>query len=214
MYSGVMEDSYQTYTLNLSLAGTKVSGTANESSMNLQFDVVGKILGEQLSLSFTFELAGEKNSMDIVFLRQGTEASGSLNLDDETPSNLSFPSGTSHPQEVCGAWTKEELYNSGSGSSFMGAGFSQSMTFLPDGHIAEGASSAYMSGSYYSGQSTGQGSGIIQGLAWYAIGNKLFLQITEQGQLQTVQLGTYYIEGNNMLITGTNGEKLLLSRKN
>jgi hypothetical protein len=96
----------------------------------------------------------------------------------------------------------------------MGAGFSQSMTFLPDGHIAEGASSAYMSGSYYSGQSTGQGSGIIQGLAWYAIGNKLFLQITERGQLQTVQLGTYYIEGNNMLITGTNGEKLLLSRKN
>lgn len=213
-YSGNMEDSYQTYTLNLSLAGTTVKGTAVESSMNLQFDVVGRVQGEQLSLSFTFEIAGEKKTMDVVFLRQGADAPSSLNLEDEAKSNLSFPSGALHPQEVCGAWTKEELYNSGSGSSYMGAGFSQTLTLLPDGQVTEGASSAYMSGSYYSGQSTGQGSDIIPGLTWYTISNKLFLQVTEHGQLQTVPLGTYYVEGSNMLITGTNGEKLLLSKKN
>jgi hypothetical protein len=213
-YAGVMEDSYQTYTLNLRLSGTSVSGTAVESSMNLNFDVAGRVQGEQLSLSFSFEVAGEKNTMDVVFLRQGADAPSTLNLDDEMPSKLSFPSGASHPQEVSGAWAKEEMYNSGSGDSFMGTGFSQTMTLLPDGHIAEGASSSYMSGSYYSGQSTGEGSGIIPGLAWYTMGNKFFLQITENGQLQTVPLGTFYVEGSNMLITGGNGEKLLLSRKN
>ena len=212
-YNGIMEDSYQTYKGDLRLAGYNVSGTAVESTMDLRFDVVGKVKGEQLSLSFTIDILGEKQTMDVVFLRQGASATSTLNLDDVTTSKLSFPSGAAHPQEVCGAWAKEELYNSGSGDSFMGAGFSQTMTLLPDGHIAEGASTSYMSGSYYSGESTGQGSGIIPGLAWYTMGNKLFLQITENGQLQNVPLGTYYIEGSNMLITGGNGEKLLLTRK-
>src|SRR5688572_26235482 len=49
-YSGVMEDSYQTYTVTLRLSGNKVSGTAIESSMDLHFDVVGKVQGDQLSL--------------------------------------------------------------------------------------------------------------------------------------------------------------------
>ena len=212
-YGGVMEDSYQTYTVTLRLSGSKVSGTAIESSMDLHFDVVGKVQGDQLSLSFTIDVLGEKQTMDLVFLRQGSGSTTTLNLDDETTSKLSLPSGAKHPQEVCGTWAKEEMYNSGSGDAFMGAGFSQSMTLLPDGHVAEGGSSTYISGSDYSGSSSGAGSGIIPGLAWYTISNKFFLQITENGQLQTVPLGTFYVEGSNMLITGGNGEKLLLSRK-
>ena len=70
-----------------------------------------------------------------------------------------------------------------------------------------------MSGSNYSGQSTGQGGGIIPGAAWYTIGNQLYLMFTENGQTQNVALGKYYVEGNNMLLTGSNGEKILLSRK-
>jgi hypothetical protein len=211
-YSGVMEDSYQTYKVDLRLAGSNVSGTAIESSMDLHFEVAGKVKGDQLSLSFTIDVLGEKKTMDVVFMRQGSPSSA-LNLDDPNVAKLSLPSGANHPQEVCGAWIKEEFYNSGSGDSFMGAGFSQTLTLLPDGRIAEGASSSYMSGSNYSGHSSGQGSGIIPGLAWYTMGNKFFLQITENGQLQTVPLGTYYVEGSNMLITATNGEKLLLTRK-
>jgi len=212
-YGGVKEDSYQTYVVTLRLSGSKVSGTAIESSMDLHFDVIGKVQGDQLSLSFTIDVLGEKQTMDLVFLRQGSGTTTTLNLDDEAPSKLSLPSGATHPQEVCGTWAKDEMYNSGSGDSYMGAGFSQSMTLLPDGHVAEGGSSTYISGSEYSGNSSGAGSGIIPGFAWYTMGNKFFLQITENGQLQTVPLGTYYVEGSNMLITGGNGEKLLLTRK-
>ncbi|HSF89687.1 MAG TPA: hypothetical protein VLA46_09735, partial [Saprospiraceae bacterium] len=95
----------------------------------------------------------------------------------------------------------------------MGAGFSQSMTFLANGQLSEGGSFATMSGSNYSGQSTGQGAGVIPGVKWYTIGNQLYMQVTENGQTQEVHLGRYYVENNNMLITGTNGEKILLKRQ-
>lgn len=213
-YEGLMQDSYQTYVLALQMYGTKVTGTATEQTMDLNFAVSGRVQGDQLSLSFTIEVLGEKNTMDVVFVRDGVGAPQPSGLEAQGQTKLSFPSGAAHPQEMIGTWAKEEFYNSGSGDSFMGAGFTQSMAFLSDGRIAEGGSSAAMSGSYYSAQNYGAGSGIIDGIAWYTIGNTLFLRITENGQLQTIPLGTYYVEGSNMLITGGNGEKLLLSRRN
>ncbi len=46
------------------------------------------------------------------------------------------------------------------------------------------------------------------------MGNQIFLQVTDAGKTQNMPLGTFYIEGNNMLITGTTGEKLLLTKSN
>ena len=114
---------------------------------------------------------------------------------------------------MIGTWTKEELYQSGYGDAYMGAGTSQSMTFLQGGRMAEAGSSSYISGSDYNGQSSDDGGGVIPGVIWYTIGNQLYMQGTENGRTQTVHLGKYYIENNNMLITGTNGEKILLTKK-
>jgi hypothetical protein len=211
-YGGIMKDSYQTYTVALTLAGTRVTGTAKESTLGLEFKITGQVQGDQLPLNFTIEVAGESNSMDIVFAREGSAQSPGITYDDH-PSAMVLPAGAQHPQEVVGTWAKEELYQSGYGDNYMGSSFTQSMTFLADGHLAEGASSAYMSGSNYNGQSSGQGGGVIPGAAWYTIGNQLYMMYNENGQTQTVHLGKYYVEGNNMLITGTNGEKILLSRK-
>lgn len=212
-YGGIMKDSYQTYTVALTTAGTRVTGTAKESTLGLEFKITGQVQGDQLPLHFTIEVAGESNSMDIVFAREGSAPARGFN-NDVQPSALVLPAGAQHPQEVAGTWAKEELYQSGAGDNYMGSSFSQSMTFLPDGQLSEGGSSAYMSGSNYSGQSTGQGGGIIPGAAWYTIGNQLYLMFTENGQTQNVALGKYYVEGNNMLLTGSNGEKILLNRKN
>lgn len=210
-YIGTMTDSHQKYSLNLELSNNiNVTGTAKEYSMGLQFDVTGILDGDQLSLTFSITVGNEQNQMKIDFAREGSIANGATGTSQTMPA---LPKDATHPRELIGTWTKEELYQSGYGDNYMGAGFSQSMTFLEDGNLSEGGSSATMSGSNYSGQSTGQGSGIIPGVKWYTIGNQLYMQGTENGQTQEIHLGKYYIENGNMLITGTNGEKVLLKKQ-
>jgi hypothetical protein len=212
-YIGSMTDSHQKYSLNLELSdGKYVSGTAKEYSMGLQFDVTGTIEGDQLPLTFSIAVGNEQSQMKIDFIRDGSDTQGTA-AGIHSQITTSLPMDATHPRDLVGTWTKEELYNSGYGDNYMGAGFSQSMTFLADGNLSEAGSSATMSGSNYSGHSSGQGSGIIPGVKWYTIGNQLYMQVTENGQTQEVHLGKYYIENGNMLITGTNGEKILLSRK-
>jgi hypothetical protein len=211
-YAGTMNDSYQTYAVVLELNGEKVTGTATETTLNLTFEANGTIRGKKLDLNFSFEFNGAKNSMDIAFTKEGGSAPAQPSGSENTSTKLSFPSGASHPNAIAGTWMKEELYQSGYGENFMGAGFTQKMTFFPDGHIAEGASSSYMSGSYYSGQSYGDGDGVIPGLGWYTIGKTFYIQLTENGKTQNIPLGTFYVEGNNMMITASSGDKLLLTR--
>ena len=213
-YIGTMTDSHQKYSLNLELAnGKNVTGTAKEYSMGLQFEVEGIIDGDRLPLTFRFTLGDKTDQMKIDFVREGSELPASTGTGHVSQDAPDLPKDATHPRDLIGTWTKEELYNSGYGDNYMGAGFSESMTFLSDGQLSEGGSSATMSGSNYSGQSTGQGSGIIPGVKWYTIGNQLYMQVTENGQTQEVHLGRYYVENGNMLITGTNGEKILLKRQ-
>ncbi len=214
-YMGVMIDSYQKYSLMLELTNdTTVSGLAKEYSLGLEFDVLGQLKGDHLLLNFTIEVAGEKNEMTIDFYRAGSTPTSTPAIGGQYQTKVSLPAGAIRPQEVTGTWKKEELYNSGSGDSFMGSSFTQALTFLADGSLSEGHNSAHVGGSNFSGQSSGQGTGVIQGVIWYTIGNQLYLQVTEMGQTQDVHLGRYFIENNNMLITGTNGEKILLKKSN
>lgn len=213
-YIGTMTDSHQKYALNLELSdGTTVRGTAKEYSLGLQFDVSGKLNGDRLSLTFTVEVGNERNEMIIDFAREGSDSPLLTTSENQPKAMPGLPKDATHPQELVGTWIKEELYNSGYGDNYMGAGFSQSMTFLANGQLSEGGSAASMSGSNYTGQSSGEGSGVIPGVKWYTIGNQLYMQVTENGQTQEAHLGRYYVENNNMLITGTNGEKILLKRE-
>lgn len=213
-YTGVMNDGYQTIKMTLERSGTKVTGEATEPTLGIAMGLLGEITGNEFSLSFIVDVSGEDNTMDILFTRDIETSEPEQSNDFPEPTALVFPVGAEHPVDITGTWSKEEMYQSGSGTNYMGAGFTESMTFLPDGRIAEGGSAASISGSNYSGQSTGTGSGVIQGLAWYTMGNRIFLQVTDAGKTQNMPLGTFYIEGNNMLITGTSGEKLLLTKSN
>ncbi len=213
-YIGTMTDSHQKYSLNLELSNNKdVTGTAKEYSMGLQFDVTGTLDGDQLSLTFSITVGNEQNQMKIDFAREGAIAEGVDGTSLNSQTMPALPKDAVHPRDLVGTWTKEELYNSGYGDNYMGAGFSESMTFLSDGQLSDGGSSATMSGSNYSGQSAGQGSGVIPGVKWYTIGNQLYMQVTENGQTQEIHLGRYFVENGNMLITATNGEKVLLKKK-
>lgn len=211
-YSGVLNDGYTSLTLELELTGTSFAGIGKESSTGVEMNVNGGIEGDHLHFTLVLDPYGEEEDFKVVFIRDGNQQVKEVGGSNQS-SAANFPSDATHPQEMLGTWTKEELYQSGYGDSYMGAGSSQSMTFLSGGRMAEAGSSSYISGSNYSGQSEGEGGGIIPGVTWYTIGNQLYMQGMENGQMQQIHLGKYYVENNNMLITGTNGEKVLLTRK-
>ncbi len=204
--TGQLRDSYQTYDITGSISGDHLEGAATESTTRLQFGLQAKLESETLSGKLVLEAEGAMAEVPFVLTRQGASS------DPATGASLPFPPDAQHPTELCGGWTQNESYNSGSGDAFMGANFSQSMAFLPGGRLADGGSRASMSGPDYYGQSSGSGSGLLEGVGWYALGNQFYLLVFHHGSWQPVHLGRWYVEGNNLLITGANNQKLLLSR--
>jgi hypothetical protein len=212
-YTGILNDGYTSLTLELEQTGTSFTGIGKESSTGVEMNVAGGIEGDKLLFTLIVDPYGDGEDVEINFTRDNSGYEEAPGVSNQIQHAIDFPPGATHPQEMLGTWTKEELYQSGYGDSYMGAGSSQSMTFLSGGRMAEAGSSSYISGSNYSGQSEGEGGGVIPDVTWYTIGNQLYMQGIENGQLQNIHLGKYYVENNNMLITGTNGEKILLTRK-
>lgn len=209
--SGTLRDSYQTYQITAEAAGNKLAGDAKEASLGITFILRAErqdnLISGQLLLDYQGQMVETPFTVSKVGQNQPPVS--------QTPiagSKIPFPAGATFPDALSGSWTKNESYNSGYGSDFMGANFSQTMTFYPDGSLSEDGSNATMGGSNYYGQSSGGGGGILEGVAWYATGNQLYLLVWDQGSWQSLHLGKWYVEGNNLLITGVNGEKLLLSR--
>ncbi len=212
-YNGQMNDSYQQYDVTLLRDDNKVTGSATEKSMGLIFNLTGTVLPLQLNLIFKITLEGVENSMDLTFEKLSDDADEPSTLQRDPIAKIQFPEGATHPEALIGTWAKEELYQSGAGDNYMGAGFSESMTFLPGGQLADAGSEAYISGNQYSGQSSSQGLNIIPGVSWFTVGNQLYLKASENGMEETYHLGKYYIENGHLLITSTNGEKLLLTKR-
>jgi hypothetical protein len=208
--NGNMKDSQQSYTVNASTNGNKLTGTAIESTMGLTFVLDGTLSGNQLPMKMTIEVGGQSNTMLVNFVKQG---GSKPQVPKETPqySKPKLPSNATNDPNLVGNWVKEEHYNSGYGSDAMSGSFSQSMILFANGSVSDGGSRAGVSGSNYSGSSEGGGQA-LPNLLWYNIGNQLYLQATENGQTQAVHLGQYYIENGKMLITGTNGKKLFLTK--
>lgn len=208
--SGTMKDSYQHFDLLGSVSGETFSGTATERTLQLTFQLSALKIGNTLDCKLTIELFG--NTSETPFTVKKEEPANTTSSGTTSSSKIPFPSGATFPSALIGKWTQNETYNSGSGDNFMGANFSQSMSFNSDGSLSEGGSSASMSGSNYSNQSAGSGSGKLDGIGWYAKQNNFYLIVFNNGTWQSVHVGTWYSENNHLLITSTNGEKLLLSR--
>lgn len=210
--TGSMQDSYQSFFIEGTVNGQEFIGSATESSLYLEFEFTATKVGNRLHCVLAIGEGDERLENAFTVLKEGeSETSGSVS---ETPvdADIPFPSGATFPVALQGTWVQNESYNSGYGDNFMGANFSQSMTFYSDGTLSEGASSASMSGSNYSGQSSGEGSGKLAGVGWYAKQKNLYLIVFNEGSWTSVLLGSWYAENNNLLITGENGNKLLLSR--
>jgi hypothetical protein len=203
---GIMQDSKQTYDLVAEVGGNRFAGDAKDRTLGITFTILAEKIGESLNCNMIISFLGQQTENKFTLTKVGstvsTAAAGTKPLNNGLPRD----------QALIGKWTKNESYNSGSGSNFMGSNFSQSLHFLEDGSLADGGSSASMSGSNYSGSSSSSGLNKVPGVSWHTKDNHIWLTFTENGVSQTQDLGKYYIEGRNMLITGNNGVKLLLSR--
>lgn len=205
--TGEMQDSQQTYALQGNVAGAEFTGTATESTYQLSFGLNAYMNGEMLECNLIVEMNGERSEVPFLMQKQGSNT-----VNPSAGASIPFPKDATFPVALTGFWTQHESYNSGSGDNFMGANFSQTMTFHPDGTLSEGGTNASMSGADYSGQSEGAGAGKLEGLGWYAVENNFYLIVFHEGKWLPVNVGTWYAENNNLLITGSGGEKLLLSR--
>ena len=210
--SGTMTDSANKYDVEGTYTGNSFTGKAQEKNLGLIFDMVSFLNGDQMSTTLSLDVFGKIEKMEISFTR-----SGSVSKTNPT-ATIEVKKTVSHKERdplVVGLWVKESNYNSGYGfnDSYGAMSVSEKMEFLADGSMADGGSKAVVGGSNYSGSSSSGQKNIIDGLNWYTDGNKIFLIATQNGQTQTIELGKYFIENNNMLITGSNGEKLLLSKR-
>jgi hypothetical protein len=212
---GIMNDSESTYSVQAGYSGNRLKGRAKEKMWGIIVDLEGRLQDDELKMVMTMDVIGIKQSMDVVFKKIDID----IKTNDSAPSSeksVKNPvAGKSRDSRVTGVWVKESNYSSGYGfnGSYGSLSTRETMIFNADGSMAEGASSSTISGSNYSGSSTGQGVNTLPGVFWFTEGNKLFLSITQDGITHQVELGKYYIENGKMLITASNGEKLLLYRQ-
>lgn len=212
--SGTMKDSYQNFDILGTVQDDELTGTATENSWQVEFELYATQTGDFLLCRLVYNVDGVNRESSFSLQKDGQNSTQTTEpiKPQAMLSAIPFPSGATFPASLAAKWTQNESYNSGSGDNFMGANFSQSMTFHSDGTLSEGGSSASMSGSNYSNQSSGSGSGKIDGIGWYAKQKNLYLIVYNEGNWTSVLLGTWYVENNHLLITGTSGEKLLLSK--
>jgi len=209
--SGSMKDSGNNYNVSGTYSDKNFTGKATEVNLGIEFLMESMLNGSELNTTLAIDVFGVIQKIQVLFFKK-TEGSIQVlpKIKGKNPvANKSKDSG------VIGSWVKESNYSSGysQNNSYGAMNFTETMTFLSDGTMLNGGSNVVVSGNNYTGESSSQVANIIEGLFWYTDGNKIYLHITENNQSQTVELGTYFIENKHMLITGTNGIKMLLSKK-
>ncbi|MEP7266251.1 MAG: hypothetical protein ABI844_01400 [Saprospiraceae bacterium] len=205
---GTLTDAQASYSVKAEINGNRFAGEAIHQTLSLRPVILGELLIDKMNITLVFDVAGNKTEVKVPLNREKNQPVSSAN----SVQKIKLPSGAELNPDLVGVWQKEENYNSGSGSDFMGSTFTQSMIFFDDGSVGDGGSAATISGSDFLGQSKSSGLKKMEGVVWYTRSNQLYLQITQNGTSQEAHLGRYYIENRSMLITGTNGTKILLRK--
>ena len=197
-YTGTINDSQMTYEVAAQSTGKNLKGTCTEKSLGLNLQLSGVLNGTSLSLNLS--MMGAIITFDL-------KKVGAQVAVVAAPSQ-SIHSDARRDPAVVGRWTHQSNYNSGYGQGSMSS--ESVMIFYADGRLADGGSRTVTSGSDWSGSSSDQGSGVVEGVIWYTKGGQLYLQSVINGKTETQLLGKYYIEDGKMLITAQNGNKMLL----
>lgn len=196
-YAGTMSDGTLNYQVSATGAGNTLKGTCTEPTLGMNLDLTGILSGNNLQLSLS--ILG--STIQVALVKAGSPAT-------TKPAAKPLAANASHDPALVGRWTKQTNYNSGYGQSGS-MSTEEQMMFYEDGRLADGGSRTVTSGSDWSGSNSSEGAGVLPGVFWYSKQQQIYLEVTENGKTQTVLLGKYYIENNNMLITGQDGTKML-----
>ena len=202
-YAGTMTDGTLNYQVNATGAGNTLKGNCTEPTLGMNLDLIGVLSGNNLQLSLS--ILG--STIQVALVKAGSPAT---TKPASKPATASKPlaANASHDPALVGRWTKQSNYNSGDGQAGS-MSTEEHMLFYEDGRLADGGSRTVTSGSDWSGSNGSEGAGVLPGVFWYSKQQQIYLEVTENGKTQTVLLGKYYIENNNMLITGQDGTKML-----
>lgn len=212
--TGWMKDSQQQYTITGTAQGKMLVANAVENTYNLNFVLTGTIRDSYADFVLSFEYNGEKNSNPFTLKKQGDNITSEIKSENtiSISQNESLPTGATRDQNLVGKWSKNETYQSGYGDGSMSGNITSSLFLLSDGSLGNGGSNATISGENYYGNSGSSQAEIIPNVSWYTIGNQLYLSVTENGKTQDTHLGQYYVEDNKLLLTGSNGVKIFMTR--
>lgn len=206
---GKLNDNQQTYTIDAKTSENKVTGTAKEATLDLTFTFVGLLNGSQLTIDFS--LLGQL-AMSVVFTKQGVTIPATANSKPASINGVNNPFKGKIDKRIVGTWKHEENYGSGSGSNYASGTTVSYLSFNEDGTMIDEGSRSVVGGSNFSGDTGQSAAKVLEGVYWYSENNNIYLYINEGGKNQSVLLGKYYIEGNAMLVTGSNGKKMLYQR--
>ena len=212
--TGWMKDSQQQYTIAGTKQGESLVANAVETTYNLNFVLTGTMRDTLADFVLSFEYNGEKSSNPFTLKKQADSNNFEIKGEESISINQhqSIPKGATRDQNLVGKWTKNETYQSGYGDGSMSGNITSSLILLSDGSLGNGGSNATMSGENYYGSSGSSQVAIIPNVTWYTIGNQLYLSAIENGKTQEALLGQYYVEDNKLLITGSNGVKIFMTR--
>ncbi|MBK9223176.1 MAG: hypothetical protein IPO16_13815 [Saprospiraceae bacterium] len=210
IYTGNMQDSQQKYIITASVVDGKLVGNAIEQNLGINFILNASFHSGKLKLELRLDVPGNIETMEVI-LDKKERAINTDEKSNEKKNSFQFPKEANHNPQLIGIWAKEQIYNSGTGSDYMGTTHKEILILFENGNVGDGGSQTTISGSNFLGQSQSEYKA-LPNVFWYNIGNQLYFTSLENGKSETVHLGKYYIENAAMLITSKNGEKSLLKK--
>ena len=211
LVDGQLKDSKQTYDINGTAENGKFEAKAVDRTYGITFVLTGIQSNGNLSVDFDLEIQGKRQDAFVLnFIKEGkpnSDLSKSNNVKPDKISNKSIPPA------IVGLWKHENNYSSGYGADAMSGTTTNYLGLNADGTMYSTDGQATISGSDYYGQSgQNQQTTIIPNVWFYTENNRLILYSLANGVEEVQNLGTYYIENGNMLLTGDNGVKMLLTK--
>jgi hypothetical protein len=204
--TGYMKDSQQNYTITAEKTEQGFEGSAVDEKIGITFLVRGTRTADGLDMDFDVDYEGNRTDAFLVnFVKEGKEknTAGEGGKKGKKPID----------KRIVGQWKHESFYSSGYGADAMSGSNVQYLAFNEDGTMTDMGNQANISGSNYSGNSgKGSGNGTVSNVWYYTKGNQIMVYTMVNGVEQEMPMGTYYIEDGKLLITATNGEKMLLQR--
>lgn len=224
-FTGKLKDSKQTYQITAVQKGNTIKGKAKETYLGITFDfkAVAKTQ-DQLQCILSMTLFGNTQADSFLLQRKNTKPEIAKRKTTDKPAvkttNNTIATalkGKVRDAKLVGSWCSQSVYNSGYGNDQFSGAVREGMTFTSDGKLVDAGSTVVMGGSNnngtYGGSSEGKNAN-DDTVFWYTANQQLYVVGLENGSVQTVHVGRYYIEGNKLLLTGVDGKKKLLYKSN